>query len=254
MVKYIPSDFAIFFDDGGVMNDNNLRGVQWQKLVGEFFIPKYGGEAHKWAEGNFKFINQFIAEEMELTSNNGELPEYKEYYANFQSRWITDMFEYVGIQIPPKNLHKKIFLEATDYITPNIKASFPGVIEAIRRLYSRGFRLFTASAEHSHELKGYLRGMRVKDCFENFYGPDLINTHKDEEKYFERIFKDLNLNPKMAIVVEDNLMYLKAAENTGATVVQACLTGKHKQEYRHYVEHMSNLPEIIEKIVKKIKR
>ncbi len=35
---------TIFLDDGGgVMNDNEVRGPQWQRLVGEYFSPTLGG-------------------------------------------------------------------------------------------------------------------------------------------------------------------------------------------------------------------
>ncbi|OLS23451.1 MAG: hypothetical protein HeimC2_26550 [Candidatus Heimdallarchaeota archaeon LC_2] len=36
------SRYSIFFDDGGVINDNASRGPQWSKLIAKFFIPKYG--------------------------------------------------------------------------------------------------------------------------------------------------------------------------------------------------------------------
>ena len=49
MTRNNSSEFSIFFDDGGVMNDNILRGIQWQKMIGDFFSPKYGGESHKWS-------------------------------------------------------------------------------------------------------------------------------------------------------------------------------------------------------------
>ena len=42
----------IFLDDGDVMNDNRLRGPQWQRLVGEFFTPRLGGEPSAWAAAN----------------------------------------------------------------------------------------------------------------------------------------------------------------------------------------------------------
>jgi hypothetical protein len=44
--------WTIFLDDGGVMNDNRLRGPQWQRLLGEFLPPRLGGEAVAWAEAN----------------------------------------------------------------------------------------------------------------------------------------------------------------------------------------------------------
>ena len=30
---------VLFLDDGGVMNDNRLRGEQWRRMVAEFFTP-----------------------------------------------------------------------------------------------------------------------------------------------------------------------------------------------------------------------
>ncbi len=253
MTRNNSSEFSIFFDDGGVMNDNILRGIQWQKMIGDFFSPKYGGESHKWSEANFEFINEIMAEYTEAAENE-ELIEYNDYYSDFILRWVTSMFEYVGVKVPPEEMHNKIYFEVIEAITPNIKASFPGVVEAIKNLHSQGFRLFTSSGEHSVELKGYLRGMRLKDCFENFYGSDLVNTHKSDEVFYDRIFKEINLDPKRAIVIDDKPIFLEFAEKIGANVVQACLTGEFEPSYRYYVENMNELPEVIIKLLKKVKK
>jgi len=255
MAKNNPSDFVVFFDDGGVMNDNRLRGIQWQKLVGEFFSPKFGGELHKWAEGNFEFITRFIEEEM-VAIEKGTITDtdYLNHYSKFQSEWITSMFEFVGIEVPPKELHSKIYLEAINFITPNVKASFPGISEAIKNLHNLGFRISTASAEHSNELKGYLRGMRIIDRFENFYGPDLINTHKSMTNFYCKIFENLNLNPRRAIVIDDAPRYLENAERSGANVIQACLTEEKKPSFQYNINHMSELPEVVMQVIKKAKK
>jgi HAD superfamily hydrolase (TIGR01509 family) len=42
----------IFLDDGGVMNDNNARALQWQRLVGEYFVPLLGGSPEAWSRAN----------------------------------------------------------------------------------------------------------------------------------------------------------------------------------------------------------
>ena len=238
-------EYAIFFDDGGVMNDNRLRGIQWQKMIGEYFSPKYGGEPYKWAEGIFEFIKEVLAEQDE------DLPEYDLYYDTFKTRWIASLFKYVGIEVPPKKFHSKIYDEAIDFITPNVKAAFPGVIDTIKKLHSQGFMLFTASAENSFQLKGYLRGMRVLEYFEKFYGPDLINTHKFEESYYTRIFENLSLDPRKAIIIEDNPRYLNQAEKAGANVIQACLTGEYKPCYKYYFKQIVDLNEVILKMLKK---
>ena len=96
--------------------------------------------------------------------------------------------------------------------------------------------------------------MRVIDCFENFYGPDLVNIHKADESFYEAIFNETSLDPRKAIVIEDTPRYLEAAEKGGANVIQACLTGERKPEYRYYIECMKDLPELISKLIKKIKK
>lgn len=90
---------------------------------------------------------------------------------------------------------------------------FQGVIEAIKKLHEQGYRLYTASIEHSSELKGYLRGMRVKECFTNFYGPDLINIHKTSEIFYDRIFKHIGIEYRKAIILDDDPRFLKNAKN-----------------------------------------
>lgn len=101
-------EYAICFDDGGVMNDNKLRGIHWQKMIGEYFSPKYGGEPHRWAEANFRLTNEFSIEHVGLIDESQGM-EFNAYYDNFINRWISEMFDYVGVSAPPKNQYRKIF-------------------------------------------------------------------------------------------------------------------------------------------------
>ena len=48
----MSSRLTIFLDDGGVINDNAVRGPQWQRLVGRFLSPRLGGEPEAWAQAN----------------------------------------------------------------------------------------------------------------------------------------------------------------------------------------------------------
>ncbi len=45
-------ELVVFLDDGGVMNDNRMRGPAWQRLVAEYFAPRLGGEPAAWAAAN----------------------------------------------------------------------------------------------------------------------------------------------------------------------------------------------------------
>ena len=247
------SEFAVFLDDGGVMNDNSIRGLQYQKLVGEYFSPRFGGEPHKWAESNFYFVSE-IMKEYSAAIKEGFDIDYTTYHKDFVKKWVEDMFSYVGVEIPSKSEYEKIYRDATEYINPNIRSSFPGAIESIKKLKKMGFMLYTASGEHSLELETYLQGMRVKSLFENFYGPDLINTHKTNEEFYKRIFDDVWFDSDRAIIVEDNPKFLEHALNCGANVIQACFTEEYEPSYPHYVRSMEDLPRVATDIVNSIKK
>ncbi len=246
------AEFTLFFDDGGVMNDNQIRGIHFQKMIGDFFVPIYGGERHQWAEANFSFVQEIVREYIEIIEEE-RIIDYQTYHNDFITRWIEDMFEYVGVKLPNKNEYKRIYMEAMESITPNVRASFPGVIDSIKKLKKLGFRLYTASGEASWELKGYLRGMGVKDCFEEFYGPDLINTHKINETFYQKIFDRAYVESKKAIVIEDNPKFIEYAQSLGANVIQACVTENHEPSYPFFVTDMKDLPEVVIKLVNKKK-
>ena len=247
------SEFAVFFDNGGVMNDNRIRGLQYQKLVGEYFTPKFGGEPYLWAESNVNFIEEIMKEYSDAICEGSDI-DYKTYHADFVTRWIEEMFNYVGIKLPAKSEYKQIYQDAIEYINPNVRSAYPGVVDTIKKLKRLGFKLYTASAEDSFELKGYLQGMRIRDLFENFYGPDLVNTHKTNDNFFKRVFDDVWFEPDRTIVIEDKPKFLECALNSGANVIQACLTGEFEPSFQYYIEDMNDLPKTITDLVSNIKK
>ena len=48
----------LFLDDGGVLNDNSLRGPEWLRLIGEFMPARLGGTAEQWASANRVVFSQ----------------------------------------------------------------------------------------------------------------------------------------------------------------------------------------------------
>jgi len=49
---FVKMAIAVFFDDGGVLNDNRIRGKQWKTLVGEYYHTRFGGDPEIWGEAN----------------------------------------------------------------------------------------------------------------------------------------------------------------------------------------------------------
>lgn len=209
---------ALFIDDGGVMNDNELRGPEWRRLVAEFFVPLLGGERAAWAKAN-----QDVIERVMQTLEAEQTRDYRAWYSDYQLHWLRNMAGQVGVTTPSDDAQcLKLVQQATDYITLRVRAAYPGAVEAIQTLHGMGLTLFTASNEHSRELEGYLTGMGIRQHFAALYGPDLVNTVKTSAEYYRRVFEHADVAPNHALVVDDKPQLLAWASSLGAAT---CLVG-----------------------------
>ena len=193
---------TLFIDDGGVLNGNALRGPEWRRLVAEFFVPILGGSPAMWEEANLVVIEKLMQEVLTLG------PEGKDYMAwwdAYQVRWLKEMAAAVGVATPLDDARcLKLAYESTAYITERVRSAYPGAAKAIRVLRGMGFRLFTASGEHSRELDEYLRGMGIREHFDIVYGPDLVSQGKYSIDYYQRVFAHSGAAPEHSLVVDDN--------------------------------------------------
>lgn len=211
-------EIVLFIDDGGVMNDNSLRGEQWRRLVAEFFAPILGGAPSAWAEANWVVMNRMLVPDAwaaRLRAASG----YSDFERAYQLDWLGEMCALVGVARPSDEECRELAARAAAYITPRVRAAFPGAVEAIRALAARGYTLHTASGEPSTDLAGYLDGMGVREHFGRLYGPDLIDTFKDGPEYYERVFADAGVAPADALVVDDSPLAIAWATQAGAHAV-----------------------------------
>ena len=209
---------AVFLDDGGVMNDNATRGLQWQRLVAEYLAPRLGGNPSDWGEAN-----RVVAER--------EFKMYKEHswghpdaeYLSFKEKrdedWLRGMCEHVGVGAPCREPCVSLARETSAFVTRRVRSARPSAVDAIRALHSDGHRLYTASGEDSEDLDGYLEGMGVRDLFVRLYGPDLVKTAKEVPSYYQRIFGDAGIQPNEAVVVDDSRLVLGWAKEIGAITI-----------------------------------
>src|SRR6185437_11322065 len=107
-----------------------------------------------------------------------------------------------------------------------------------------GYRLHTASGEHSLDLTGYLEGMGVRDCFGSLYGPDLVRTVKAGPRLYERIFAHADVEPACALVVDDSEEVLDWAASVGARTVLRGPEPPRSPRHRH-VTSLAELPNLL---------
>ena len=204
---------SIFIDDGGVMNDNTFRTPEWRRLVGEYFAPRLGGDKSAWSEAN-RVVFERILPMLEV---GHQAQDYVPWYDSYQVIWLREMAAYVGVPAPADDddCLEMVWL-ASDYITQRVRSAYPSAAEAIKILHKKGFKLYTASGQHSRELEGYMKGMGIRQFFETLYGSDLINHGKYSIEYYRRMFEHAGIDSNHVLVVDDKLQYLAWAARLGA--------------------------------------
>jgi HAD superfamily hydrolase (TIGR01509 family) len=216
---------ALFFDDGGVLNDNSARGPQWQRLVGEYLAPRLGGTAAAWGQANRLVVERMDAPRA-VARQRARYPDAHEFERIRLSAWLGAMIAEVGVRSPSAESMLTMALETTAFVTRQIRSAFPDVVATLAALAERGYVLHTASNEASHELAGYLEGMGVRRYFDRLYGPDLVRAHKTGPLYYQRIFTECALHPNQALIIDDSPQAITHARRAGA---QAALVDRSAQ-------------------------
>jgi beta-phosphoglucomutase-like phosphatase (HAD superfamily) len=238
---------TVFLDDGGVMNDNAVRGPQWQRLVGEYLAPRFGGEPRRWGEANAQIAEALWTEYADRMAAHPDLG-YAAFWDEYLTRWFAEMCELVGVAAPGDHECRDIAMEASAYVTPRVRAVYPGAVEAIRELAELGYSLRTASGEPSDHLEGYLAGMGVRGCFAGpLYGPDIIDTPKHHALYYARMFGHAGVAPADSIVVDNEPQPLARAAAAGAATVLVSADGATADGHRR-VASLSELPGLLSSI------
>ncbi len=91
---------VIFLDDGGVMNDNEVRGPQWQHLVAEFFVPKLGGTPDAWTAANEQVITRMLRADL-WQARLRAAPDYRSFDRHYQIDWLRWIVNWSACPRPP---------------------------------------------------------------------------------------------------------------------------------------------------------
>lgn len=240
---------TILLDDGGVINDNTIRGAEWQRLVGEFLAPRLGGAPEAWAEANDVVFRQMWSEfeDLLLPILAADSDTYVDFFGDQRARWLRDMCERVGVTAPDEAECRALGLETEQFVLPRVRSGYPGAADAIRRLQDADYRLRTASGQTSAELEGYLTGLGVRDLFpERLYGPDLVGAMKGTTAYYERVMADARLNASETLVADDQPGVLARAAVLGLTTVLVAREAPPDHKADFVITLLAELPGLLE--------
>lgn len=211
---------VLFVDDGGVLNDNERRGPEWRRLVGEFFAPRLGGTPEAWAAANSAVFpgtwQRYLAHVRTATAG------VRPFLRAEDRRWLAEMCAAVGVRVDtdePDELDE-LMEAAHRYITRRVSSAYPEAAQAIRDLARAGIALHTAAGHTALQLDGYLRGMGLRELFDRLYGVDLVDRFKTGPQYYAAILADSGVDPAEAAVIDDSAEALDWAAACGLRTIR----------------------------------
>ena len=108
------------------MNDNALRGAQWQRLVGEFLAPRLGGDPEARAQAN-KVVAERMWRRYQEEVWGGQVDDYLSYRDRARLDWLQelDMCRHVGVPAPDRTRCLALATESKAYVTRRVHATSP---------------------------------------------------------------------------------------------------------------------------------
>ena len=103
----------------------------------------------------------------------------------------------------------------------------PGVIRIIKELKSEGFKLAVGSSGPPENVELLLSQLKIKPYFDVIITAVDVKKGKPEPEVFLNAAKNLNINPKNCIVIEDAPVGLEAAKK--ADMISIALTTTHNK-------------------------
>ncbi|HEV8468754.1 MAG TPA: HAD family hydrolase [Candidatus Limnocylindria bacterium] len=198
---------CIFFDAAGVLLDARVMPTQWQRLVSEFLAPRLGGDPESW-----KAANAWAAERM-FARYRDPRGTPRETNPRLLRLWLREMCERVGVPVPKDA--GALAVETTRWVTERVIAPMPGVVDALRSLKARGFRLFTSSANTAPDIRGYLKAIGILELFDDTYGVDLIDRWKTNAGFYRKVLEQSGVRAEDAATVDDQERCLDWAKRAG---------------------------------------
>ena len=125
----------MFIDDGGVMNDNNLRAPEWRRLIGEFMPSRMGGTAEQWANAN-QTVFPVIWQHMQQSFHT--FASHQAFYRTYAIGWMSEMCSYLGVAVPPEEDATTLYSELAIYVGERENCSIEGAASAVNSLHHSG--------------------------------------------------------------------------------------------------------------------
>lgn len=209
---------VLLFDFDDTLSEHASFIQRYVQGIARVLSGRFGGETAGWAQSALDML--VALEQQYITRFSINYTGYNSWYETIHRQAMPLVFGGINLEIPDGIDPEELSRETQRLAMAECDLLFPGVRETIYRLRQAGFPLHMASGNNSGHLRAALAGARLTDCFDRLYGPDLIDCAKEGPLYYERIFADLGIAPKQAVIIDDHPLMLQSALDLGARAIQ----------------------------------
>ncbi len=191
------NDFCVIFDMDGVLADTGpIHFESWVKMAAEIGV-----------EFTREIFEDTFGQQSPTITRKLVGPEVDEFLVE---KWASRKEFY----------YREI---VRDKLTP-----LPGVIKIIKELKSEGIKLAIGSSGPPENVDLILSQLNIKTFFNVIITAAEVKKGKPEPDVFLIVAKNLNINPKNCLVIEDAPVGIKAAKRAG--MLSIALTTTHNRE------------------------
>lgn len=192
------NDFCVIFDMDGVLADTGpIHFESWVKMAAEIGV-----------EFTREIFEDTFGQQSPTITRKLVGPEVDEFLVE---KWASRKEFY----------YREI---VRDKLTP-----LPGVIKIIKELKSEGIKLAIGSSGPPENVDLILSQLNIKTFFNVIITAAEVKKGKPEPDVFLIVAKNLNINPKNCLVIEDAPVGIEAAKRAGMKSI-ALTTTHHKEE------------------------
>lgn len=94
-----------------------------------------------------------------------------------------------------------------------------GVVETVRYLYDKGYKMAVASSSSQDLIESQMKGLGIDNCFQVLFSAENVKNPKPAPDVFLRAAELLGAKPEECIVVEDSNNGSRAAKAAGMTCI-----------------------------------
>lgn len=164
----------------------------------------------------------------------------------------------------PKQEIKKIRYEIAAKYLKNIIDYKPNADVVLKELKEKGFTLVLATTTNDHTIKTYveenqniIRKAPLDKIFTLIYSKGAVKKLKPDPEIHNKILKELNVKPEECLIVEDSLIGIEAAINSGIdfVVMYDKFSDGNREEINKLAKiQFKNFEEMLEKIKQELKQ